>query len=135
DVGLAEDFGLGLAREGDVVRLGLRLLAQVRGLLLERLGLRDGALDRPLAVAPDERAEAVCGELAATPAVVRVEEVREGGSERDQPEAARLPRHLSRPSRSRATCSRARSPASQAPRRARRPLSEPPERSPPPRRP
>src|SRR4051794_16765789 len=88
-VGLAEDLGLDLASEGDVVRLGLRLLAQVRRLLLERVRLRDGALDRPLAVAPDEPAEAVRSELTAAPAGVRVAEVREGGSEPAQPEGAR----------------------------------------------
>src|SRR5262249_22294848 len=102
----AEDLRLDLAREGHVVRLGLRLLAEVRAALLQRLGLRGRALDHPLAVAAAEAGKPACRHLTPAPAVVRIEEVAEGGSECDEAKPSR-PRHLSRPSRSRATGSRA----------------------------
>src|SRR5436190_21476782 len=79
-VGVAEDLGLDLARQCDVVGLRLLLLLQVSGLLLHTAGLSGGVL-RPLPALPSELAGLVGQDLASTPAAVRVEEIRDRGSD------------------------------------------------------
>src|SRR5436305_447896 len=80
-LGVAEDLGLDLARERHVVRLRLLLFGAVRRLCLQALGLGADTL-RLLRALTHVFPGLVAEDLPSPAAVVRVEEVRERGSDR-----------------------------------------------------
>jgi hypothetical protein len=89
DVGVAEDLGLNLPRQRNVVGLRLRLLLEVLGLLHEPLclcGRRPAELLARADAAAEEARDAVTRRRAAAAALLGVEEVGQAGAQADQAE-------------------------------------------------